>query len=218
MCFSLFQNEAALWEISGQPAAEEAPQQDGPEPCPTPQGSFEQWLEQGCPEVESPAPEDAGEDDWYDEMDHYSQYYQTHYWSAADGSSYQHSQDKGSVFFVGQLAHLCPCRTGQRLRSMMATVGLTTRRTMAIGPVTRHMKAMTGSHRTMAIGLQTMELGPRTPRRICKVGPLQSWSTDHDSMAAGSHHDDGTWNQGVKNDHADGHCADQQDRCCFFSI
>jgi hypothetical protein len=67
---------------------------------------------------------------------------------------------------------LCPCRTGQRLRSMMATVGLTTRRTMAIGPVTRHMKAMTGSHRTMAIGLQTMELGPRTPRRICKVGPL----------------------------------------------
>ena len=45
---------------------------------------------------------------------------------------------------------------------------------------------------------------------------MQSWSTDHDSMAAGSHHDDGTWNQGVKNDHADGHCADQQDRCCFF--
>ena len=220
LCFSLFQNEAALLECSGQPAAEEAPQQDEPESCPVPPDSFLDWLAEGCPEVQSPGPEDAGQD----ELDHYSEYYQTHYSSAADGSSYQQTQEKGPVSFF--FCSSCPFVSLQdwpETQTWHYTSWSDYKQDYGNWPTDQASDSNDWDSQDK--GNWSSDHQPWTQYQqedIC------SWSTDHDqhsygnwtyqtdqaheSMPADPHHDDGTSNKDVDGEHADCYHADEKVR------
>eukprot|EP00435_Cladocopium_sp_Y103_P075871 s2_g67.t1 len=89
----------------GQPAAE-PPEEAGP---------FEKWLEAGCSPsaldgawtaAEEPeAGHDVDPQEWEEVLDeedleHYGSYYQAHYWTAADGSSHQLSEERVDYCFI----------------------------------------------------------------------------------------------------------------------